>query len=184
MKIGGVYDTTEGTQTAGLFFFDAIYRRELPEWDKSNRWYLYAENHELYDAMKELSYRITNSVGLGYNLFKDEKFTMDVRGGPAYVCSRYFGGDTESDIAALAGLRAVYTINERASISEELIYTTALTDSRRYQITSETAFNLKLPEIARGAGFKVGFRDDYDNNAAPGRKNNDTRLTFAMTFDF
>ena len=35
LKIGGVYEQTNGTQTAGQFYFDAVYRRSVPEWDKS-----------------------------------------------------------------------------------------------------------------------------------------------------
>jgi len=58
LKIGGVYDTTDGKQTAGQAYLDAVYRRILPEWDKSERWYVFGENHELYDGIKEISYRM------------------------------------------------------------------------------------------------------------------------------
>jgi putative salt-induced outer membrane protein YdiY len=184
LKIGGVYDTTNGAQTAGQFFFDAVYRRTLPEWDKSERWYLFGENHELYDAIKAISLRSTSGVGLGYYLFKSDKFTLDLRAGPAFVYERFFNEDTNTDISGLAGLRAVYNINERAALTQDVLYTTAFSDTKRYQLTSETALSLKLPEIARGVGMKFGFRDDYDNSATAPRKNNDTRLTIAMTFDF
>ena len=182
LKLGGVYSVNDGQQTAGQFYFDGIYRRILPEWDKSERWYLYGENHELYDGIKGISYRITNSVGLGYYAIREENFKLDLRAGPAYVCEKFFNGDTDSSMSALAGLRAVYTFNERTSLSEEIIYTTSLQDMRIYQLTSETALNVKMPEIARGVGLKLGFRDDYDNVSAG--KRNDTRLTLAMTLDF
>jgi putative salt-induced outer membrane protein YdiY len=184
LKLGGVYDVTNGSQTAGQAYFDAVYRRELPEWDKSERWYLFAENHELYDAIKEISYRITNGVGLGYYVFKDDKFTLDLRAGPAFVCEKDFSGDTSSDISGLVGLRAVYVINERASLSEEALYTFAFADFDRYQLTSETALNIKLPELARGMGMKLSFRDDYDNTAAVGKDRNDTRFVLSLTLDF
>ena len=82
IKIGGVYDTNQGVETAGQFYLDAIYRRTLPEWDKSERWYLFGENHELYDHVKEISYRTTNSVGVGYYVFKGDKFSLDLRAEP------------------------------------------------------------------------------------------------------
>lgn len=184
LKIGGVYDVTEGRQTAGQFYFDAVYRRTLSEWDKTERWYFFAENHDLYDAVKGISYRVTNAAGLGYYLVKSEKFNLDVRGGPAFVCEKFFDGDTESAMSALAGLRATYVFNERTSLSEDFLYTVSLADAANYQITSETALNLKMPEIARGAGLKLAFRDDYDNSAPGLAKQNDTRFTVALTLDF
>jgi putative salt-induced outer membrane protein YdiY len=184
IKLGGVYDVTDGKQTAGQFYLDGVYRRSLPEWDKTDRWYLFAENHELYDGIKEISYRITNAVGAGYYVFKDDKFTLDLRAGPAYVCEKFFNGDSASNMSGLVGLRAVYVVNERVSLSEEALYTVAFSDVGHYQLTSETALNVKLPELARGMGLKLGFRDDYDNDVAPGNKNNDTRLTLSLTFDF
>lgn len=184
LKIGGVYDVNNGQQTAGQFYFDAIYRRTMSEWDKSDRWYIFAENHELYDGIKEISYRITNAVGAGYYVFKDEKFTLDLRAGPAYVCEKFFSGDTESNFSGLVGLRAVYVLNDRVSLSEDALYTVAACDVGQYQITSETALNVKLPEVARGAGMKLAFRDDYTSTVPAGRKNNDTRLTLSFTLDF
>lgn len=182
LRIGGVYDQTEGTQTAGQFYIDAVYRRTLVEWDKTERWYAFAENHELYDGVKQISYRITNGAGLGYYLIKEPNFQLDLRGGPAFVCEKFFSGDTLSEPSALVGLRAAWTINERTSITEEALYTVSLKDAASYQITSETALNLKLPEIARGVGLKLAFRDDYDN--ASKRKQNDTRFVVALTLDF
>ncbi len=184
LKLGGIYETTEGKQTAGQAYFDAVYRRTLVEWDKTERWYAYAENHELYDAVKAISYRITNSFGLGYYLIKNDKVTLDLRAGPAYVCQKFFSGDSESDISGLAGLRITYTVDDRTSNTEDALYTTSLQDGRIYQLTSETAVKYKLPEIAHDLGLKLAFRDDYDNATSGNTKNNDTRFTLALTFDF
>jgi putative salt-induced outer membrane protein YdiY len=182
-KIGGNYDTTDGKQTAGKFYYDSVYRRTFPEFDKQDRWYAFFEDHDLYDAIKQISYRSTLGFGVGYFFFKDEKgLTLDLRAGPAYVCEKYFSGDSESAMSALAGLRAVYVLNERTSLSEEALYTVSLQDANHYQLTSETALNFKLPEIARGVGLKVAFRDDYENVSAG--KRNDTRATLALTLDF
>jgi putative salt-induced outer membrane protein YdiY len=184
LKIGGVYDTTEGKQTAGQFYFDAVVRRALTEWDKDGKWYFFGENHELYDAMKDLSYRITNGAGLGYYFAKDPKgLTLDLRAGPAYVCEKFFDDSGESYISALVGLRALYVINDRFTVSQEVLYTVSLEDARSYQIMAETAALVKLPEVARGVGMKFAFRDDYDN-ATVAEKRNDTRLTLSLTLDF
>ena len=184
VKVGGAYAVTDGQHSAEQFYFDAVYRRTLPEWDKSERWYVFGENHELYDGIKELSLRSTTSGGLGYYVFKGDRFTLDLRAGPAFVYERFFDGDSDTDGSGLAGLRAQYVVNDHVSISEEALYTVAVADSSRYQLTSDAALNIKLPEVARGMGLKFGFRDDYDNATQPPGKHNDTRLTLSLTFDF
>ena len=128
---------------------------------------MFGENHELYDAIKAISVRSTSGGGVGYYLFKGDKFSADLRAGPAYVYERFFSGDSNSDVSGLAGLRIQYAINDRASLSQNVLYTTAFSNASRYQLTSESALNLKLPEIARGVGMKFAFVDDYDNTAAP-----------------
>ncbi|HSV13623.1 MAG TPA: DUF481 domain-containing protein, partial [Tepidisphaeraceae bacterium] len=130
------------------------------------------------------SLRSTTSGGLGYYIVKTEKNSIDLRAGPAFVWEKLFNGETHADASGLAGLRAVHTINDHVNLSQEILYTVAFSDTNRYQITGETALNVKLPEVARGMGLKLAFRDDYDNGTSAPRKNNDTRLTLAMTLDF
>jgi putative salt-induced outer membrane protein YdiY len=117
-------------------------------------------------------------------VFKDQKFSLDLRAGPAYVYEQFFSGSSNSNASLLAGLRAVYTFNERMSISQDVLYTVAATTVQDYQLSGETAFNLKLPEVARGVGLKFAFRDDYDNSTSAPQKNNDTRLTLSITLDY
>ncbi len=184
LKLGTNYEMTNDVQTAGQAYMDAIYRRSFPQWDKSEGWYAFAENHELYDAIKGISLRSTTAFGPGYFLVKQPNIKVDVRTGPAYVYERFFNGDTNSDLSGLAGLRIEYVVNARSTLSENALYTVATNDTTRYQITSDTAFDVKLPELARGMGLKFDFRDDYDNTAVDGNKQNDTRFTLALTLDF
>ncbi|HUO07738.1 MAG TPA: DUF481 domain-containing protein [Phycisphaerae bacterium] len=184
LKLGANYAVTNGETTSNQAYFDTVYRRSFPHWDKSERWYGFAENHELYDANKDISLRSTSSFGPGYFFFKGSKFKLDLRSGPAFVYERVFNGDQTTDFDALVGLRAEYVINERASLTEDALYTVAVQDSSRYQITSDTALAFKLPELARGAGLKLSFTDDYDNTADSGSKHNDTRFTLGLTLDF
>ena len=184
LKLASNYQTTNGVQTTDQATLDAVYRRTFPKFDKSERWYAFAENHELYDAIKDISLRSTTSFGPGYFFFKGEKFKLDGRVGPAFVYEKFFDGHSTTDLDALAGLRAEYVINARSTFSEDALYTVAVADDKRYQITSDTAYAVKLPEIAHGFGLKFDFRDDYDNAATKGHKQNDTRFTLALTLDF
>jgi putative salt-induced outer membrane protein YdiY len=184
LKLGANYQVTDGVQTTDQAYLDGVYRRTFPQYDKSERWYAFAENHELYDAIKDISLRSTTSFGPGYYFFKGKKFNLDGRVGPAFVYERFFDGHQLTDFDALVGLRAEYVINDRSTFTEDALYTVAVEDNSRYQLTSDTAYAIKVPEIARGAGIKFDFRDDYDSSASKGSKANDTRFTLALTLDF
>jgi putative salt-induced outer membrane protein YdiY len=184
LKIGANYQVTDGVQTTNQAYLDSVYRRTFPKLDNSERWYAFGENHELYDAIKDISLRSTTSFGPGYYFFKGKKFNLDGRIGPAFVYERFFDGHQLTDFDALVGVRAEYNVNERSTLTEDALYTVAVEDASRYQLTSDTAYAIKLPEIVRGAGIKFDFRDDYDNSAGKGSKENDTRFTLALTLDF
>jgi putative salt-induced outer membrane protein len=184
LKIGANYQVTDGVQTTDQAYLDGVYRRSFPKIDKSERWYAFGENHELYDAIKAISLRSTTSFGPGYYFFKGKKLNLDGRVGPAFVYERFFDGHQLTDFDALAGLRIEYIVNDRSTFTEDALYTVAVEDNQRYQLSSDTAYAIKVPEIARGAGIKFDFRDDYDNSASQGSKQNDTRFTLALTLDF
>jgi putative salt-induced outer membrane protein YdiY len=184
LKLGANYAVSDGDTTSNQAYFDTVYRRTFPQWDKSERWYGFAENHELYDAIKGISLRSTSSFGPGYFLFKGDKFNLDLRSGPAFVYERVFDGSRTTDFDALVGLRAEYVVNDRTSLTEDALYTVAVIDSTRYQITSDTALAFKIPEIAQGAGLKISFTDDYDNTNNGNNTHNDTRFTLGLTLDF
>ena len=138
----------------------------------------------MYDAVKAISIRSTSSFGPGYYFFKGKKFNLDGRVGPAFVYERFFDGHQLTDFDILAGIRVEYIVNDRSTFTEDALYTVAVADNQRYQLSSDTAYAVKVPEIARGAGIKFDFRDDYDNSASQGSKQNDTRFTLALTLDF
>jgi putative salt-induced outer membrane protein YdiY len=185
IKFDGAYGNTNGKLDNALLAGDVIYRRELPELMPRDRWYLFAENHDIYDGIKGISFRTIDDVGLGFYVWRGKKLEVDVRAGPGVTYEKLFDGTSDVDPNALAGLRAVYQFSDRVSLGEEAIYSTSVTDDTRYQASSETALGIKLPELQRGFGLKTTFRDDYDNTAGMnGHKRNDTKFVVALTLDF
>ncbi|MCL2648508.1 MAG: DUF481 domain-containing protein [Phycisphaerales bacterium] len=183
LRVGGEYSITDGKPSAQRFYNDNIYKRSLPEWNM-DRWLVFAESHNVYDGIKGISFRSQDAVGLGYKLWKGEKLEADLRAGPGVTCESFFDGTSHTDLSGLVGLRAQYTFNERANLTQDVVYTNGLTDLSRYQVSSETALNLKMPEIARGVGLRFLFRDDFDSTTRPPAKHNDTRLVIGVTYDF
>ncbi|MGC8553383.1 MAG: DUF481 domain-containing protein [Phycisphaerae bacterium] len=186
INFAGAYGTTNGVQDNGSFAGNAIYRRELPSWWPKNHWYAFVESNNLYDEIKGISFRTQDIVGLGYYLISTKKLEVDVRAGPGVLYERFFhGGDITAPIAA-EGLRAVYKLNTRVTLSENLLATQSLEyPSRDYQFTTITAANLAIPEVMRGLSLTASFEDDYDNSALEtGKKPNDTRTLVGLTLGF
>ena len=178
LKFLGAYGMSNGSQNAGLFAQTAVYRHMIDD-----RLFLYVDDDVRYDAIKGISLQATATGGLGYKLFDQEKFKLDVRGGPGATYQKTFDGRENIAAAAEAGLRLQYIINERVNLTHEDTYTTSLCDFDMWRIHSETALNIKL-DLERGLGLKLAFYDDYENQVSAGRKNNDTRLMLSLTLDF
>lgn len=178
MKLTGVYGVSNGRQNQGLFAQNAVYRRDVTE-----KLYAFVDDDIRHDAIKGISLQAQTAGGLGYWLHRSDKFKIDVRGGPGMTYLKTFDGREDISPAAEAGMRAQYVFNERMSLSQEATYTTSLTDMDIWRIHAETALNFKL-DLERGLGLKVAFNDDYENQPTNGRKNNDTRLSLALTLDF
>jgi putative salt-induced outer membrane protein YdiY len=178
LKLDGAYGLSNGTQTAGLFSEDAVFRHTFSE-----KLYAYIDDDVRYDAIKGISLQATATGGLGVWVYHDDKLKIDARGGPGITYLKTFDGNENTGLAVEAGFRAEYIFNDRVSASEDALYTLDATDVSIWRIHSETAMNFKI-DIERGLGFKLAFDDDYENRPSTGRKNNDTRLTLAMTLDF
>jgi putative salt-induced outer membrane protein len=178
LKFDAAYGMSNAKQTQGLFAQTAVYRRDF-----TDRAYAYLDDDLRYDAIKGISLQATATGGLGYYLVRNDKFKLDVRGGPGVTYLKTFDGNEDVAPAVEAGVRLSYVFNERVSSTHETTYTSSLTDFDVWRVHSETALNVKL-DLERGLGLKLAFNDDYENQPSAGRKNNDTRLTLALTLDF
>jgi putative salt-induced outer membrane protein YdiY len=183
VKFGGVYGVSkqpgkERIQTAGLVYETAVYRHDL-----ADRIFLYVDDDARYDAVKGLSVQANASAGLGYKVFDEEKFKVDVRGGPGVTYVKYFEGGSNVAVAAEAGLRIQLILNDRANVTHEDTYVTSLEDFKQWRLHSETALNFKL-DFESGLGLKLALNDDYENQPGAGRKNNDARVMASLTLDF
>jgi putative salt-induced outer membrane protein YdiY len=183
LKFGGVYGVSkqpgkDRIQTAGLAFETAVFRHDLDD-----RLFLYVDDDARYDAVKGLSVQANASVGLGYKVIDEAKFKVDVRGGPGVTYVKYFDGTSNVAAAAEAGLRIQLILSDRATLTHEDTYVTSLEDFKQWRFHSETALNFKL-DFESGLGLKLALNDDYENQPAAGRKNNDTRVMASLTLDF
>jgi putative salt-induced outer membrane protein YdiY len=178
IKFTGAYGISNGDQNQGLFAETAVYRHDI-----TNKLYAFLDDDIRYDAVKGISLQAQGHGGLGYWLYRTDKVKLDVRGGPGVTYLKTFDGREDTSPSAEAGVRFEYVFSERVNFTQEATYSTSLTDLDIWRIHSETALNFKL-DLERGLGLKLAFDDDYENQPSVGRRNNDTRLSVALTLDF
>ncbi|HVX86262.1 MAG TPA: DUF481 domain-containing protein [Phycisphaerae bacterium] len=177
-KFEALYGTSNGSQTAGLVDQNTVYRHDLTQ-----KWYAYASDDVRYDEIKGISLQAQGSGGLGYYLFRGDRFKLDLRGGPGVEYLKTFDGKSDVAPSGEAGIRMSYAINSHLSATHETTYTTSLLDQDVWRIHSETALNYKL-DVERGLGLKLAYNDDYENQPSQGRKRNDSRVSLSLTLDF
>ncbi|HVS73439.1 MAG TPA: DUF481 domain-containing protein [Phycisphaerae bacterium] len=177
-KFESLYGTSNGSQTAGLIDENTVYRHDL-----TKKWYAYASDDVRYDEIKGISLQAQGSGGLGYYLFRGDRFKVDVRTGPGVEYLKTFDGNSNVAPSGEAGIRISYAINSHLSATHETTYTTSLLDQDVWRIHSETALNYKL-DVERGLGLKLAYNDDYENQPSHDRKRNDSRVSLSLTLDF
>ncbi len=178
IKFESLYGTSQGQQTAGLLAQNTIYRHDL-----TSRWYSYASDDLRYDEIKGISLQAQGSGGVGYYVFKSDRFKLDVRSGPGVQYLKTFDGRSAVAPSAEAGIRIAYVVNDHLTATHETTYTTSLFDSEVWRVHSESALNYKL-DVERGMGLKFAYNDDFENRPSANRQKNDSRVSLSLTLDF
>lgn len=119
--------------------------------------------------------RFTESVGVGYSVFKSDNMTLDVTAGPAFQQTRYVDGRRENDVTARAGLDFGWTITDDLKLTEKAAI---LIGS---QWTSTTALTFAFSDaLSSRASFDV----IHENDPLAGRTATDTATRLSLVYGF
>ncbi len=108
--------------------------------------------------------RVTESAGLGYNIFHTPKLRWDVTLGPAFRQIDQVIGPMQHDVEARLATRLTWNISDATIFTEEMSFyigggnstsqaTTAITTKLIDALAARASFNIKK-ETAPGSGFK------------------------------
>ncbi len=183
----GAYGKTNGSLSQAYFNTDEIWRHQLLDFKSAwaKKAFLYAENNNLYDGVQGISIRSLNSAGLGYYILQSKKMDLDVRGGPGYTYEKFFHGGSLSYISGSAGVHFMYRINRAAKFTQTVTYSASLENTANYVLTSDSAIEVALSQVARGLGLKFSYVNNYDNTAGnAGGKRDNQLLLASLAFKF
>jgi putative salt-induced outer membrane protein YdiY len=177
MRLGadGTYGELEGQKNVeGLHGF-AQYNRLFTE-----RAFGYLRLDGLHDAIADIEYRFTFSPGAGYYFIKNEQTTLSGEAGPAFIYEKQ-GGESTGYITARLAERLEHKFNDNVRLWQAIEFLPQVDDLNNFLINAEIGVESKLtPRLS----MKVFAIDNYDNEPAPGREENDLKVVTAVGYTF
>jgi putative salt-induced outer membrane protein YdiY len=135
-----------------------------------------------YDEIAGVDYRFKVSPLAGYYLIKNDKMTLAAEGGPSLIVEHLKGEPSDSYWAARLAERFEYKLTTTTRVWETLEYLPKVDDwANNYLLNFEAGIDTA---INKHWSLRVVFQDQYANEPAAGRKDNDIRLMAGTAYKF
>lgn len=167
----GVRSTT--AQSYGAFF---QYNRLF-----NDRWYGLGRGELRQDRIADLKYRAPLSVGVGYYAIKNERTTLAFEVGPGVVFEQFRRQAGTQYITFRAGEKFTHKFNERVRLVQELDFTPQVDDLANYVVVFSATLEA---DLTKKLSTRLTVQDNYRNEPAPGRKENDLRILAGLGYKF
>ncbi len=168
----GAYGETEDQTTTENAKAEIGYRRTFSEW-----WYGLGSVLYSYDSIADVDYRVIASPGIGWYALKNDKVTLGLEVGPAYI-SEKVGGITRDYVAIRFAERYERQLSETAKIWQYAEYIPKADDWESNLILAELGV-----EAALNAHMNLRFviKDTYDSEPAEDKEENDLTVIAALS---
>ena len=146
----------------------------------SEDWYGGVRLDFLHDEIADLKYRFTVSPLVGYYALKKPMTTLKFEAGPSGVFERQ--GTNDNQYAALRlGERFEQKFNPKAKMWQSFDYIAQVDRLQKYLLIFELGTEAALTEKF---SLRAVLQDNYENEPAPHRKNNDIKLITSLVYKF
>lgn len=150
-----------------------------PRYDFTPRFFGFGFLEYRNDRFSGFSYELTESLGVGYQLFTGDPVTWRVQAGPALRLSEEdVTGDVSTEFGFLAQSDIVWSISESAALSNE---TTLVFARGRSTLTNLTALTMRIIGAVQG---RLSFEMRNDSDPAPGTEATDTVTRASLVYGF
>lgn len=144
----------------------------------SERAYILGGLSVLYDAIADIDYRAVLSIGPGYYFIKDDKASLGVEVGPAFIMEKA-GGVEREEFALRAGELYERRLSATARVWQSLEYIPVVDDLDDYLLNTEVGIEAA---INSSAALRLVVKNAYDSTPAEGKEKSDTTLIGALVF--
>jgi len=146
----------------------------------TQRFYGFGNLDAVHDGIQDLAYQVSLSPGAGYYFIKTLPTSLVGEIGPGIICERR-GEDDQTYMSLRLGEHWDQKLNPTAKLWEKVEVLPEVTKFDNYIVNSqfgvETALTKKL-------SLQVTLDDNFVNEPAAGRKNNDARLISSIVYKF
>jgi putative salt-induced outer membrane protein YdiY len=145
-----------------------------------NRFYGYLNAEGLHDGSADLQYRFTLGPGAGYYFLKSTNTTFAGEFGPSLVFQRLGKGDTTYTSLRLAE-RFEHKLENGARVWERAEILPQVNKFENFLVNAEIGAEAAL---TKALNLRVTVQDNFLNQPAPDRKNNDVKLISGLVYKF
>jgi hypothetical protein len=146
----------------------------------SERWYGYARGDALHDGIADVEYRLTFSPGAGYYLVKNLQTGLAGEAGPAILYEKLDGEYHTYPTLRLAE-RLDHKFDEHAHLWQNVEFLPPFTSPDSFLVNAVVGVETPLTKYFSLVTY---VQDNYANEPAPGRQNNDVKLVSALAVKF
>ena len=170
------YGETDGVTSANRM--DGLLKTDF---DVSRRHYLYAGGGAGFDEVKKIDFRYEAGPGVGYRVFTNPKFSLNIEAGGNYEEQQRSLGESESSIYARAGQDLSWKIGDRVTLTEKFEFFNDMdeTDQFRFRLDSTLSF-----AVWKNVSLNLTLLDLYDTSPAPTVDRNELQLRSSLGLAF
>ena len=177
----GTYGENQGDRNAESAHAFVQYNRLFTE-----RFYGYARVDGLHDEIAGIVYRLSFSPGVGYYFIKDKQTTLSGEVGPGVIHERLDGKngaeDTDDTYMTIRfAERLEHKFSDTVRLWQSLEFLPQVDRFGNFLINAELGIETAM---SKKLSLRTYLVDNYDNEPAPGRKNNDIKLVAAIAYKF
>jgi putative salt-induced outer membrane protein YdiY len=143
-------------------------------------WYDYGREDALHDAIADVEYRVTSSVGAGYYIIKNKSTTLSSEAGPSFETEK-LDDETHNYPTARVAENLEHKIDDHAKVWENVEFLPPLTFPDAFLLNAEVG--LETP-LTKTLSLQTYLQDNYQNVPAPGFKPNELKLVSGLVMKF
>jgi putative salt-induced outer membrane protein YdiY len=144
------------------------------------RFYGFLNLEGLHDGLADLQYRFTLSPGAGYYFLKETNTTLAGELGPGLICQRL--GEVDTIYASLRlAERFEHKLNNGSRVWEKAEVLPQVNKFENFLINAEVGAEAPLTKTF---SLRVTLQDNFVNQPAPDRKDNDVKLISSLVYKF
>jgi len=134
----------------------------------------------LHDAIADVEYRVTISVGAGYYFVKTTNTVLGAEVGPGYVFEK-LGSDDNSYATLRVGEKFTQKLSSHSRLWQSAELLPQVTDFSNYIVNAELGVEA---DINAHLSLSTVLQDTYKHHPATGRKQNDLKLIAGVKYKF